>query len=239
MVNRICLSRYVRLLGKRTKSSNLLNNRNTVVQSRPILSSFTVTSPPHLISVNFQNVREKHTNRRRRRATSALPATAPSDTATDTEGGRSEATPMKHTPLRKKMLFSIEADLFLDKLEKALEPMKKCNESFNIVRIYHDNDDSDRRRQGNSPEQQSINDDDTNPLFSNELKIHLNPADGVYSIAVDEESMTIFFTSPISGGHAYILSVETGEWVGTEDGHSLEGLLVRDLIRQCNGVPKL
>jgi len=205
------------------------------VQSRPtILSSFTNTSPPHLTSVNFQNVREKHTNRRRRRATSALPVTAPSDTATDTEGGRSESTPMKHTPLRKKMLFSIEADLFLDKLEKALEPMKKCNESFNIVRICHDNE-----RQGNSPEQQSINDDDTNPLFSNELKIHLKPADGVYSIAVDEESMTIFFTSPISGGHTYILSVETGEWVGTEDGHSLEGLLVRDLIRQCNGVPKL
>lgn len=47
----------------------------------------------------------------------------------------------------------------------------------------------------------------------------------------------ITFQSPLSGTYTYIYNVTTREWVGEEDGHSLLGMLTRDWIRQCNGVP--
>ncbi len=43
--------------------------------------------------------------------------------------------------------------------------------------------------------------------------------------------------SPLSGTYTYIYNVTKQEWVGEEDGHSLLGMLTRDWIRQCNGVP--
>ena len=49
--------------------------------------------------------------------------------------------------------------------------------------------------------------------------------------------MIISLTSPVSGGYTYVLGADSNKFVGEEDGHSLEGMLVRDLIRQCNGVP--
>ena len=71
------------------------------------------------------------------------------------------------------------------------------------------------------------------------LSIDLGPKDGSYKIEVNEEGHLIQYSSPISGSIGYVLSASTGEWVGMEDGHSFEGLLVRDLIRQCQGLPDL
>ena len=47
----------------------------------------------------------------------------------------------------------------------------------------------------------------------------------------------ITLQSPLSGTYTYIYNVATHDWVGEEDGHSLLGMLTRDWIRQCNGVP--
>lgn len=66
--------------------------------------------------------------------------------------------------------------------------------------------------------------------------IDLGPADGQYSLTVDLQQCVILLQSPISGQHAYHL---TNDWCCVQDGHHLEGILVRDLIRQIQGVPNL
>ena len=98
--------------------------------------------------------------------------------------------------------------VFLQKAERALHPMKSCNEVFELT------------------------------SSSEKLSLKLSPAEGNYAMQVDEINFEILLQTPISGRFSYVLCAEKGEWVGSEDGHSLEGLLVRDLIRQCNGYPK-
>ena len=72
---------------------------------------------------------------------------------------------------------------------------------------------------------------------ANSLKLTLT--DGDYIFEVVEDFNCIQMTSPISGKFSYVLSASTGEWVDVHDGHLMEGMFVRDLIRQCNGVPAL
>jgi len=71
------------------------------------------------------------------------------------------------------------------------------------------------------------------------LLVDLGPAKGQYNIQIDNENRVLLFHTPITGQMDYILSKSTGEWCGIDDGHNFKGLLVRDLIRQIKGVPKL
>ena len=71
------------------------------------------------------------------------------------------------------------------------------------------------------------------------LLIDLGPANGQYNVQIDNENAILVFSTPISGQLEYVLSKKTGEWCGIDDGHNFKGLLVRDLIRQIKGVPKL
>jgi hypothetical protein len=71
------------------------------------------------------------------------------------------------------------------------------------------------------------------------LLLDLGPVHGQYTLQVDYEQAMVLLSSPLSGQIYYILSASTGEFCGLEDGHSLEGMLVRDLIRQIYGVPQL
>jgi hypothetical protein len=113
--------------------------------------------------------------------------------------------------------------VFLDRLLKALEPMKAHNheDDFHIHVI------------DKSPHAS------TNAAISDhwELSITMRPGDGKYTISTDPDHLSILMSTPFSGSHNYVLCRDTREWRGDEDGHSLEGLLVRDLIRQCNGYP--
>lgn len=134
------------------------------------------------------------------------------------EDAAAAASPLVPTAVRDPDLFFIEAESFLDKVETALAPMKLCNDVFEIER-------------SDGIEIESLD-------AETYLYIRLKPGDGTYTLRVDDVAMTLSLSSPISGGHTYVLCANTREWVGEEDGHSLEGILVRDLIRQCNGVPK-
>mmetsp|Transcript_22305 Transcript_22305/g.31398 ORF Transcript_22305/g.31398 Transcript_22305/m.31398 type:complete len:260 (+) Transcript_22305:125-904(+) len=108
----------------------------------------------------------------------------------------------------------------MDKIEKALEPMKAYNEVFTILRK---------------------NDHD--------LTLRLKPSEGSYILESDVESCILTLKSPMSGNYTYVLREksndegeirkegETFEFVGMDDGHLMEGMLVRDLIRHCNGLP--
>ncbi|KAL7467738.1 hypothetical protein ACHAXS_007975 [Conticribra weissflogii] len=60
---------------------------------------------------------------------------------------------------------------------------------------------------------------------------------GTYTLTINSENKNVTLLSPLSGSFTYVLDVNTGEWVGSDDGHSLLGMFTRDWIRQCNGVP--
>jgi frataxin-like iron-binding protein CyaY len=121
--------------------------------------------------------------------------------------------PLKHEPVVDTTRFCQEASNLLTKLEAALAPMKAKNDIFIVTR-----EDGE---------------------IGEILTIDLGPKEGSYRIEFSELEHMFEYSSPISGKLLYILSSETGAWIGAEDGHNFEGLLVRDLIRQCRGLPKL
>eukprot|EP00526_Cylindrotheca_closterium_P024646 CAMPEP_0113621888 /NCGR_PEP_ID=MMETSP0017_2-20120614/11201_1 /TAXON_ID=2856 /ORGANISM="Cylindrotheca closterium" /LENGTH=154 /DNA_ID=CAMNT_0000531675 /DNA_START=117 /DNA_END=578 /DNA_ORIENTATION=+ /assembly_acc=CAM_ASM_000147 len=112
--------------------------------------------------------------------------------------------PLKHEPVTDSLAFCQEASALLTKLQTALEPMKAQNDTFIVKRVDGD--------------------------IGEILTIDLGPKEGSYRIEISELEHIFEYTSPISGKVLYVLSNETKEWVGIEDGHSFEGLLVRDLI---------
>ena len=114
--------------------------------------------------------------------------------------------------VRNKELFLDASSAFLTKAAAALEPMKAHNDIFNIQRSTND--------QGEV------------------LKIILKPSEGQYVLQVDNDLRTLTLLSPISGNYTYVLCKQTHEFIDMEDNHSLVGMLVRDLIRHCNGLPQ-
>jgi hypothetical protein len=131
----------------------------------------------------------------------------------ETESEESDDNPLKHVAVDDPEQFLESVTLLLDKIEKAVAPMKEQNDIFVVTRARGELGDT--------------------------LRIDLSPKEGSYKIEVSEEDCLFQYTSPISGNVLYVNSATTGDWVGIEDGHIFEGLLVRDLIRQCRGLPKL
>ena len=133
--------------------------------------------------------------------------------ARETESEESDVNPLKHVAVDDPEQFRESVTLLLDKIEKAVAPMKEQNDVFVVTRAQEELGDT--------------------------LRIDLAPKEGFYKIEASEEECLFQYTSPISGIVLYVKSATTGDWVGIEDGHVFEGLLVRDLIRQCRGLPKL
>jgi frataxin-like iron-binding protein CyaY len=125
----------------------------------------------------------------------------------------SDHNPLKHSPVVDPVEFPRAAEELLTRIEKGLEPMKAQNETFILERSRSD--------------------------LGEVITLDLGAKLGNYRIEISEEEHVFEYSSPISGKLLYVLSAATGEWVGQEDGHNFEGLLVRDLIRFCQGMPKL
>lgn len=53
----------------------------------------------------------------------------------------------------------------------------------------------------------------------------------------DSVDMAIKAVLPVSGTKTYGFNSSSGRWVCKNDGHDLEGIIVRDLLRQCRGCP--
>ena len=146
---------------------------------------------------------------RRRRRSKNTPTPSPSqDSASDEE--RASINKPSST-VNDQDVFSKYATDFLNRAEIALEPMKPQNEVFNVIR--------------------SSNEEGENLIIS------LKPGEGRYVFQVSDEMCTLTLTSPMSGSYTYVLCAFTGKFIGMEDGHACEGMLVRDLIRHCYGVP--
>jgi len=120
-----------------------------------------------------------------------------------------------HNPVTSSIEFRKAASLFLDKLERAVSPLKSQNEFFVAKRS-------------------------SNGELGEVLTIDLGPQTGIFQIEVSEVEHLFSYSSPISGNIIYCLSSVTGKWVSIDDGHDFEGIFVRDLIRcDCIGLPNL
>ncbi|GAB9465648.1 hypothetical protein Gpo141_00003048 [Globisporangium polare] len=58
-----------------------------------------------------------------------------------------------------------------------------------------------------------------------------------FEIKVVPLKQQLHFTSPISGLRAYEWNARTQRWEDENDSHDIEGLLTRDLMRVCTGIP--
>jgi frataxin-like iron-binding protein CyaY len=151
--------------------------------------------------------------RRRRRPTQRGGGGDSSSSSDEDSDGPINKNPLQHNAVDDEVEFVQAASALLNKLEKAMEPMKRQNEVFEIERFFGD--------------------------LGEVLTIDLGPKEGKYRVEMSLDDHLFEYTSPISGKLLYIFSADTHEWVGIEDGHAFEGLLVRDLIRQCQGLPNL
>ena len=138
-------------------------------------------------------------------------------------GGASSAAPVggedgdephaaRPIPVKDTAKFLAASRKELDRIEDAIEPMKSCNDVFDVTRSTNDEGEK--------------------------LTIRLQGGDGTYTIQIDERNFTMNLTSPMSGAYTYVLCSKSGDWLGMDDAHVMEGMLTRDLIRQCNGVPR-
>jgi hypothetical protein len=137
--------------------------------------------------------------RRRRGAVTTKRTEEDNDGDDDAEMSPGGGNTLRHTPVTDTVKFRMAAKNLFDKLEIALEPMKKKNEIFIIT-----------REEG-----------DLGEIF----KIDVGPKEGFYQIEVSEDEHVFEYSSPISGKILYCLSASTGEWVGVDDGNAFEGIL--------------
>jgi hypothetical protein len=132
----------------------------------------------------------------------------------------------------------------LDRVESAITKLKDCNDGLEVTRIapsYSNNHDMSNETEKHENSEQS------DEQHQGQLSIQIKPAGdlfwggGTYLLTVhlDNNKSGGFVTlrSPLSGTFTYIWNASTREWIGDEDGHSLLGMLIRDWIRQCSGVP--
>lgn len=188
------------------------------IQNIPLCSCYSATS-------GSSTDNEKKKPRRRQRINWATsnnsdPNSLRDDTSTSSYYYDSDARKPHHIlrpiPVQHFDEFEKASNALLDTLLEALQPMEVYNEYFELS--------------------VSKNTGDQGQLLW-ELTINLKPGDGTYRLSVDKVACNLLMSSPISGAYTYVLCQNSGEWVGEDDGHSLVGLLVRDLCRQCNGYP--
>ena len=74
---------------------------------------------------------------------------------------------------------------------------------------------------------------------SDRLTLNLAPTVGTYELSIDRPNQRLLLFSPASGVFKYQWSARTEAWVNESDEHFLVELLVRELLKTCQGVPKL
>ena len=142
-------------------------------------------------------------------------------------------------PVTDPQIFDRAALKLLDKIESALRPLEPLNRPcFALVRSGGGSNSTVREGVMSRDTPDDDDDDDSNGT-GERLHLDLGPVHGFYELRVNASKMHVMLSSPISGQHLYVLSEGTGTFCSHDDGHSLEGLLVRDLIRQIYGVPQL
>lgn len=168
--------------------------------------------------VNQSNSKKFHVSQspqfvvgRRRRPSGTSTSQSPGNLGAD--GAKSEKDKGSKELVRDPSTFVAEGMALLNKIMKALRPLEEINNPFLLT--------------------MSVDEDE-----KNFISLDLGALHGQYIIKLDTKQQVLIFTSPISGRLTYNLETN-GDWSNVQDRHNFEGLLVRDLIRQIKGVPKL
>ncbi|KAL7528060.1 hypothetical protein ACHAXR_004016 [Thalassiosira sp. AJA248-18] len=197
------------------------------------------------------------TQRRRRRGGGGTPAE--NDSLSDASAGNnstSSSTTAGHSAALTAEQFLSASQVLLDKVESAVAKLKDCNDGLIITRYPPSSSASTESTNNGTPYNTDEEDDDSDPNYhqqhGGQLSIQVESSGdvywggGTYWLIIEPGSNDgtisagfVTLRSPLSGTFTYCYNSSTGEWVGTEDGHSLLGMLTRDWIRQCQGVPDL
>ena len=140
---------------------------------------------------------------------------------------RGGTSPNTNRDLSPHQFLSIANDLLV-KVESAVLKLKNSNEGLEVIR--HPASSADTSNADDSDFRQHLG----------QLEITVpsieGPYDGgTYLLTVNADNNVAL--QCLSGNFTYVYNNVTNEWVGQEDGHSLLGILTRDWIRQCHGVP--
>jgi len=177
--------------------------------------------------------------RRKRQVGKDIPA-APhveDDTPDSPVENNSFASPARHSADLSPEEFLAVSTRLLDRVQSAITQLKDCNDGLEVIR-YPPSDLAGPNKHGMShmAEQLSIQIKPSEDLFwgggTYLLSVHLDRVN-----SANKRGGFVTLRSPLSGTYTYTWKASTKEWVGDEDGHSLLGMLTRDWIRQCAGVP--
>lgn len=165
----------------------------------------------------------------------------------DDSNGNSPTSPssVSRSPALSSEQFVSVSNSLLDRVESAVTELKDCNDGLEITRYPPASASS-----GSMDDNEEEDDGDLNyRQHGGRLSIQVESSGdlywggGTYWITVLPDNAenisggTIILQSPLSGSFTYVYNASSGEWVGSEDGHSLLGMFTRDWIRQCRGVP--
>lgn len=132
----------------------------------------------------------------------------------DTEEGIDDLYPARKLEKATNREFDVAAAELMDELFDGLKPLRAHNDNLVLTR-------------------------GTQEETGEYILIDLGPGYGQYNIQVDNHQSLLLVSSPITGPLEYIFLKDKQEWCSVQDGHNFKGLLMRDLIRQVNGLPKL
>ena len=180
-----------------------------------------------------------NTRRRRRRGGGGGGGGATSQNPMDEDTSDDKPSASSHGNLSNTQFLSI-ANSLLDKVESAVTKLKDSNDGLEVTRYSPSTGPS---QQYNSEDDDEEDDDPRNQEHGGQLSIQVQSSGdffwggGTYWLTIHSDSRTANLQSPLSGTFTYRYNASSDEWVGTDDGHSLVGMLTRDWIRQCRGVP--
>ena len=178
-----------------------------------------------------------NTRRRRRRGGGGGGATSQNPMDEDTSDDKPSAS--SHGNLSNTQFLSI-ANSLLDKVESAVTKLLDSNDGLEVTRYSPSTGPS---HQYNSDDDDDEDHDPRNQAHGGQLSIQVQSSTdffwggGTYWLTIHSDSRTATLQSPLSGTFTYRYNASSDEWIGTDDGHSLLGMLTRDWIRQCRGVP--
>jgi hypothetical protein len=218
---------------------------------------FHTTTTPHMA------VRQRRRKREPagilERGKTGVPGTMPINANDNNDDEQASANEGRSTMTTEE--FRLQSFHLISRLHAALVPLGRINPDMILSRgrnEVHDNEQEDDREEGGGDGDQPP----ANPSVGEYLWIDLGPVHGQYTIQADETLQIVILLSPISGQRVYrynntssssnqqqgetttpqladATAHDPNRWMCTDDGHVLEGLLVRDLIRQIQGVPNL
>mmetsp|Transcript_24352 Transcript_24352/g.51012 ORF Transcript_24352/g.51012 Transcript_24352/m.51012 type:complete len:282 (-) Transcript_24352:199-1044(-) len=186
--------------------------------------------------------------RRRQGGGSSIPSNPnPVEDTADDHSTSSSANESAAASLSSEHFLSASMSL-LDRVQSAVTKLKDCNDGLEIKR-HPPSSSSDSSPNHATPKPDNTESiDPTNQPHGGQLSYHvLSSGDlywggGTYLLTIHPDNDadrggTVALRSPLSGSFTYVYNPSSKEWVGEDDGHSLLGMLTRDWIRQCRGVP--